>query len=517
MNFFLALFFCVAFSFHNFAQDSIVWGGYTKYDGETFQILNSNEHFYTLRNKKKFIFNSSYISKFSGFNQVYNEKIKRKTGNSNGIIEHFDIINGVPTLFLSDVFQGKKIIYIQQLNKLGKPNGPIRELAIFDMPNSWFNKGSLSISISENKKFILTEYQYDDSKSKKLNLKFQLFTNEFKLINNGKLTYENLENELTTRERKVLTNGKVFQLTKKSLFSNGFFGKKYSGIDDIKLEEIKGDSVNEIILKKTFSEFSDLKITSSNDILNLVGLYTKPSSSYQIEGMYYLNYNSKSNEIIAEGTSKFKTEFITQNWSERSRNRAIERESKGKDSPALYDYYIKDVVTLPDSSLLFLMEQYYVTTLTYTDPKTGYVSYRYIYNYNDIIIGKILANNQIDWMQLIPKKQVTENDEGYFSSFSYFISNNKAVLYFNDSPKNYTKDGNYTSDTKLFNFSSTKKILAQIDVDLKTGNYNRFNTKYIKKRMEKCIPILFSNNNLTKEFILFLIKGRKENFGIIHY
>lgn len=497
------------------SSQEIKWGGYNQYKGNTIEILQNKTNFYTLRNKKTFIFNTINISKFEGFNQIYAEKINQKIGGRSASILGFDIFNDQPLIFLFNQFQNKKVLYIQKINNQGLAYGPSTEILQYEPPKSWFNKGNFSYMFSQNKKYLLIYYEVEVEKTKEKVIGYSILDIEFKQINHGVLSIKEDENNLYSYDKHLLNNGEFLLLKKINRPNELFLFKTYNQISDFYLTKIKGDSTINIPINYQSNKFIDLKIRSNDFQISIVGLYTRDESTFKIDGSYYFNYDYINDKKINEGFTNFNTDFITQNWSERAKKRALERVAKGKESPALYDYYIKDIIPLADSSLIFILEQFYISTITYTDPRTGYISTRYIYHYNDIIIGKINPKNEIAWMKMIPKSQVTENDNGYYSSFSNYCTYDKLTFYFNDISALYDKEGNYKekSEFTLFN----KRILAKAEIDLKTGNITRKNSKITSKRNEIAIPNLFSNNTNTNTFILFIKKGSKENFGIINY
>jgi len=498
-------------------SQKIEWGGFNSYKGTTIDIIQNNEDFFTLRNKKTFIFNSTHLSKFNQFNQLYSEKLKRNIGGRSANIIGFELIDDQPFVFLTDEYQSKNILYLQRLNNKGLAAGPVEEIMEYEMPKSWFNKGFYSFQISKNKEYILLTYEIETDKSKLKTIGYQIIDKKLKVISKGILKLEQLSNAMYAYDLQLLNNGNLYLLKKITRANQELIFKKYQQITDIELHEVKNDTLKSIPINKEHLKFTDLKFDANLQQLSIVGLYTQDESSYNIEGAYYFNYDYNNNKIINEGKTIFDSQFITQNWSERAKKRALEREAKGKESPALYDYYIKGIIPLKDSSLIYIMEQFYVRTVSYTDPRTGYVSTRYIYHYNDIIIGKVNSDNKIAWLKMIPKSQVSENDGGYYNSFEYFNTENQLTLFFNDAATMYDKLGSYKQNADFILFSRLRKILATAEINLETGEYSRRNTKFITKRIEITIPKLYSNNPNNQTFILFLRKGSKENFGIIKY
>jgi len=61
-------------------------------------------------------------------------------------------------------------------------------------------------------------------------------------------------------------------------------------------------------------------------------------------------------------------------------------------------YYMKD------GSILLVGEQYYLRTYTTTD-SNGNSYTRYVYYYEDLLVTKIDADGELEWMKKIPKKQ----------------------------------------------------------------------------------------------------------------
>ena len=498
-------------------SQTVEWGGFNTYKGNTIDIIQDKDAFFTLRNKKKFIFNSTHISKFAGFQQQYSEKLKNKIGGKTAAILGFEIINNQPFVFLQDEYQSKNILYIQKLNNQGLAAGPVIEIMQYEMPKSWFNKGRYFIDVSKNKKYIFISYHIELDKYKRKTIGYKIIDNELKSISQGTLNFEQQNDNQYEYDFKISNSSKLFLLKKINTRKQSGLFNSYQQITNIEFHEIKNDSLKSIPINSEKLKLNDLKIDDNDHQISIAGIYTNDETNYKIAGSYFFNYNFINNETINEGKTVFDTDFIIQHWSERAKKRALEREAKGIESSALYDYYIKGIIPMKDSSVIFLLEQYYVNTVNYTDPRTGYISTRYIYHYNDVIIGKILPTNKIAWMKMIPKNQTSENDGGYYSSFSYYNNDNQLKIFFNDIATSYEKSGAFKEKSDFVLFSKLRKLLATVELDLKTGEYKRYNTKYISKRSEFSVPQLFSNNVNTNTFILFLRKGKKENFGIIKY
>ena len=498
-------------------SQKIEWGDFSPYKGNTIDIIQNKNTFYTLRNRKNFIFNNTYLSNFTDFDQVYCEKLKNKIGNKSANIIGFEIIDEQPIIILVDDYQSKNIIYLQKLNSKGLPAGPVTEIMQYQIPNNWFNKGIYNFEIANNKKFIFCYYLIEYEKGKRSEIGYKVIDDEFKLLNQGVLNFEHDSESIYDYNFKISNSGQLFLLKKIKKNNSKTFFSSYNESFNIELHEIKNDSLKSIPINLNKLNLTDIKIECNNNQLSIAGLYSNEESNVKVLGTYFLNYSLINKKIINEGKTSFDPDFIIQNWSERAKKRALEMVTKGKEAPALYDYYLKGLIPMKDSSVIFLLEQYYINSFNYTDPRTGFITTRYIYHYNDIIVGKILNDNKISWMKMIPKNQTSENDGGYYSSFSYFKSENQLKLYFNDAATNYDKSGIYKEKSEFVLFSKLRKILATVEIDLNTGELKRFDSKYITSRFEFTIPRIFANNINTNTFILFIRKGKKEKFGIIKY
>ena len=93
-----------------------------------------------------------------------------------------------------------------------------------------------------------------------------------------------------------------------------------------------------------------------------------------------------------------------------------------------------------DGGALLIAEQYFVQEEydrnQFYDPyysnyyNRNYNDIDYVYNYNDIIVVNIRPDGEIEWTARIPKRQVTTNDGGYYSSYAMSIVRSKIYFVF---------------------------------------------------------------------------------------
>ncbi len=237
---------------------------------------------------------------------------------------------------------------------------------------------------------------------------------------------------------------------------------------------------------------SDVKMTinEKGDII-CAGFYSNKSST-AIIGSFYLKIDRQSKEVTSKGTMDFDKDFLVQFMSER-------RVSKGKE---LYNYLLRHLVLRDDGGAVLVGEQYYEVMVQSYDPQTKMTTYTYYYYYNDIIVVSIKPDGNISWAKKIPKYQVSRNDGGYYSSFSFAVSGDKMYFMFNDNPKNMK-----AAQTNKYRYmNKPQKSMAVLVTMDSNGNQDRqamFNNKDLKIILR---PKLFMQMN-EHRMILYGEKG----------
>ncbi|HTL83413.1 MAG TPA: hypothetical protein VL651_16975 [Bacteroidia bacterium] len=204
---------------------------------------------------------------------------------------------------------------------------------------------------------------------------------------------------------------------------------------------------------------SDVKMTvnDSGDII-CAGFYSNKSSN-DVIGSFFMKIDKKTKEVVKQGTMDFSQDFLAEFMSPR----------KVKSGKELANYDLKYLVLRDDGGAVLVAEQYYEILVQNYDPASKMYTYTYYYYYNEIIVVSINADGQIAWEKKIPKYQVSRNDLGYYSSFSFAVSGDKMYFMFNDSPKNMDlKNGD-----KYKYMTNPKKSVAVLVTMDSYGNQQR--------------------------------------------
>jgi hypothetical protein len=159
--------------------------------------------------------------------------------------------------------------------------------------------------------------------------------------------------------------------------------------------------------------------------LYLIGLFSK-TRSFSVSGAFYLKSDMASGNLLEKGFSSFDQDLLRQFISEK----------KIRSEKELDSFDIKDLFVDSLGRVILIAEQYYVSSTTYTDPRTGHIIYTYYYHYNDILLVKFNKTGRIIWGKRIPKEQKTLDKTGYFESYAAIAKGNRLAIAFNDNPRN---------------------------------------------------------------------------------
>jgi hypothetical protein len=165
-----------------------------------------------------------------------------------------------------------------------------------------------------------------------------------------------------------------------------------------------------------------LRFDSRNRQLIACGFYEEEEenrSEASASGIFYARLEPSTGEVIRESWIPFPSTFI--------------RDLTGRDNAPkkLYTFSMKDAIIRLDGGALLLAESFVKDSREYITPtqfNTPFNSFRTIniYQYNDLIAFSLDSNAVADWYSVMPKKQVSEDDNGAYSSF--LLMNQKSHL-----------------------------------------------------------------------------------------
>ena len=193
----------------------------------------------------------------------------------------------------------------------------------------------------------------------------------------------------------------------------------YQTKDKIVQYEIGKDSV--------FINDIGLAINNFNKSINVTGFFSNKQDNAVIGEFFYLIDNSTT--IIK--TKSF--DILPKNFVAK-----IASSMQNENSTTLSDIYVRKIIPHSDGGCLTIAEKYYETKQSYTYYVNGFpqVSYRILYNFDEIILISKNADGTTQYKEYIKKNQATMSDAGYYSSFVTISGNDKIGLVYNSDASN---------------------------------------------------------------------------------
>ena len=223
----------------------------------------------------------------------------------------------------------------------------------------------------------------------------------------------------------------------------------------------------------------DFKIAQNGDLV-VAGFYSnRARTEEEMGGLFYFRIEKTAKQINGKIVRDFDSNFLSLFMRDRNVSRGGE----------LFDYNIDYMLTDTIGNTYMLAEQYYMDQICRTDFRTGIQTCTYYYNYNDIIAIKIDKEGNIIWTKKIPKRQVTVNDGGPFSSYIAFLDNNRLHCIYNDSHRN----NNLRQGDRMYTMSNPKKSIV---VDIVMDENGLMKRNYLFSARDRSIIIRPKLNKL---------------------
>lgn len=188
-------------------------------------------------------------------------------------------------------------------------------------------------------------------------------------------------------------------------------------------------NVYSILTQKPLFGQAAFETDNKNGNLVLCHFYNDgaPNEEAAANGFFYGSYNPATGEKLNSVYFPFPGAFI---------NELTGREMNNKNR--LYTFNIKKTILRNDGGALIIAESFIKDTREIAVPlgiQPGFNNYRSstIYQYNDIIAFSFNSAAQMEWYSIMRKKQVSEDDNGVFSSFLIVNEKDKLrLLYLDD-------------------------------------------------------------------------------------
>lgn len=362
------------------------------------------------------------------------------------------------------------------------------------------DRGNFDIHyIESSEKFLIT---HNEGYSKKGNdqVNYKLYDVDFKLIWEKPIELPYKDSKFSILGYQIDDLGNVYMygelpiskdIVKKVVFAY------YPATN--KLEEVK------VEFGKAF-RISDLNFAYVDGQLQFTGFYYDKKGG--IQGVFLTRINTKTLATELEKTVPFTKKDLLLFTTERAAK-------KGKGIQMNYD--VRQILVKENGDFFIVSEAYQLIITTVTDPRTGITRTTYTYYYNDIMLVSLTKDAELNWVQKVPKRQVSKDDGGRYSSYVFLSDKENLYMMFNDNPKNLSpkskpeKKGKYIASTR----NPKKLVVALATVNQKTGEYS--SEIFFKSKSEgKSAFVPKYNQKLNdKQTLIYAEKGKSHRFGII--
>ncbi len=267
--------------------------------------------------------------------------------------------------------------------------------------------------------------------------------------------------------------------------------------------EDQGAVTNEYEINLNGKLVSDINIAMTKEEVICAGFYLTLEKQ-GIQGSFFVKLDRASKSVIHESTKEFSVEFMKQDLTERQADKLEKKEEAGKDVGLSSNFDLHDFILRNDGGVVMIAE-YYKVVRTTTRTQQGTIT-TYTYHYNDLIVVSIDPKGNIEWASKIPKRQITTNDNGQFSSYLSAVVDDKIYIVFNDNPENLA----YNGDGKIDKMRIKDAFASLVTID---SDGRIFREALMSTKVDKVIvqPKL-SSQVAEDEVILFAVRGKNKAF-----
>lgn len=185
--------------------------------------------------------------------------------------------------------------------------------------------------------------------------------------------------------------------------------------------------------------FKKLYIEVDNVNKNLIatGLYTNDAGE-EAQGHFFCVYDLDSNRLSASQYVKFSSDVIFE----------ITGKDTSKNVSGFYSFEVYDLILRFDGGAIIVAESRFDTEESMQVPsftptigpsfRTINISY-----YNDLLLISVKPDGTLEWSQVLKKKQISEDDEGFFSSYMMTTMADRLHFIFNEEIYHKTSVSDY--------------------------------------------------------------------------
>lgn len=223
-----------------------------------------------------------------------------------------------------------------------------------------------------------------------------------------------------------------------------------SGNYDLLAISANSDSLKHRHIAVDGKNLNDLKLSIDyqQDLVQLCGFYAGENSLASV-GVLFGTYNPRNDSLTGPFLQEFKAKTI---------NDFMANKENGKIND-LFNYKVDRLIPRSDGGTILIAEASYVTETQSYNSYYQLYTVTYSYHFDNVLLFSLNPDGTIDWTCVLRKNQVSENDEGFYSSYSLYVAEQELSICYNKAIRrradiarfNVNFKGHSTSETLIEN------------------------------------------------------------------
>lgn len=402
-----------------------------------------------------------------------------------------------------------KHVFVQSMDMESlEPLNDLRMVASLPFKNRYLT-GEVDFGFSRDSSHMMVFANVQSRRNDPDKFGFHIFNENMESVWDRVVVLPSRERQFIVSDYLVDNDGNAYLIGKR------YFGKRKDKVDGhpnyeyvVYAYQEDGALETEYVLNLPDRYLSELhlEIAPGGDLI-CAGFYSDIEAT-SAKGTFFFTVNAETKAIDQESFFEFDMDFITQSMTANQKLKTRRKAVKGK-GKGLTEYDIRNLIPRGDGGSVLVAEQYYTRTVSSPGGTNGVGTIKVYYHYNTIVVISISPAGEIEWASKVPKRQVSVDDNGSYSSFVTMITDEKLHFIYNDHRDNLTQG----VESQLKNFRTSDRngvvVLATVDAE---GNVSRSNLFSNKEVNTVCRPKM-SSQIAGDELFIFGKRGKRTQFG----
>lgn len=356
-----------------------------------------------------------------------------------------------------------RMLFCQQVSLDGQFIGNLTEIDRISAKKK-SNSGNFKIEASEDStKFVVIQNPPYEKKADEKFL-FKVYNGNLENLSNSAITLPFKDKDVAIDDYYISNKGDIYMLLNIAIEKK----KKAKGQDDeyyslLCLNSSTDNSLADYRLQIPNRNIVDIsiRVDNKNNTVLCSGFYSDIKSSakwaFDLDGFFHLNVDVKSQKILSQSYKNISDDLVKQLNGQRE-------DKEIKDTKGVRGTFkIRDQVIRSDGSSMIVAESRWVRAVERCRTSSNGVTIcttNYYYYRNNIFVIAISSEGEVQAFYDIPKKQLSVNDNGLYSSFMLIEKDDRIFFIYNDNPKNMDPEMTTIRDVKLFKLPKSGILVA---------------------------------------------------------